>query len=130
MDFKFKVKYADVDIVVDDYEEGELDSVNRFSLGIDGEVYNTIDDLLIAINYAMDVFTTNPSDYYYIDGRIDTDATVNKAYEEPTDEEYEMWKRGELELYNAHLCCAIRMVPTGGEHDLTEEEAAAEGIYN
>lgn len=130
MDFKFKVKYADVETAVDDYEEGELDSVDRFSLGIDGEVYNTIDDLLIAINYAMDVFTTNPSDYCYIDGRIDTDATVNENNEEPSEEEYEMWKRGELTLYNAHLFCAITMVPTGLEHSLTEEEAAAEGIYS
>lgn len=129
MDYMLKVEDADVEIVVDDYERGELDFVNRFSMSITGNAYYTIEELLDAINTEMSVFTTNKEYYNYIDGRIDTDATVNDKYEEPTEEEYEMWKRGELTLYNAHLCCAITMVPAGLDHELTEEEAAAFGIF-
>lgn len=130
MGFKFKVKYADVEVTIDDYERGELDYVNSYNLPIDGEIYDTIEDLLAAINYEMSAFTTNKDYYCYIDGRIDTDTLVNNDNEEPSEDEIARWKKGEETLYNAHLCCAITMVPVGEEHPLSEEEAAAYGIYS
>jgi hypothetical protein len=93
-----------------------------------GRTFKTASELAEAINREAGCFSANIKDYVYFDGRIATVAEVNNDNEEPSDLEYEQWKRGELTLYVAHLFCDITMVPTGYEHDMTEEEAEAFGI--
>lgn len=129
MQYKIRVDYATVEVSEDSYNEGELDYVNSWTIdSLVGKTFNNVDELIKAINNAEWVFSDNKSDYVYIDSRIDTDATVNVDNEEPSEYEYEAWKRGELMLYNAHLMVGVTMVPTGLEHDMTEEEAESFGL--
>lgn len=129
MEYKLYIDYASVEVYEDTYEDGEGQYVNSWDISeIVGDTYDDVDALITAINKASGVFSTDKSDYYYIDGRIDTAAEVNVDNYEPTEDEYALWKRGELMLYAAHLSVGVTMVPTGFEHEMTEEEAEAFGL--
>lgn len=130
MEYLIKIKYAEVEIDEDSWEEGELDYVTRYSIdSLEGQEFEDIDSLIKAIADESFIFTADKDDYVYIDGRIDTDATVNADTELPSEEEYEAWKQGKLMLYTAHLFCGLEMVPKGYKHDMTEEEAESFGLY-
>ena len=129
MDFKIRINSASVDATEDSYEEGELDFANSWSIdSLRNKTFNNVDELVAAVHDAEWVFSADKSDYGYIDGRIDSDATVTDKYEIPTEDEYEAWKRGELMLYNAHLMIYVTMVPAGMDHKMTEDEARSFGL--
>lgn len=129
MQYKIRVDYATVEVTEDSYSDGELDYVNSWSIdSLKGKTFDNADELIKAINDAEWIFSDNKSDYVYIDSRIDTDATVNVDNEKPSDYEYEAWTHDELMLYNAHLMVGVTMVPSGLEHDMTEEEAESFGL--
>lgn len=130
MQYKIRVDYADVDVHEDSWEEGELDYVNSWDLNheLANKTFNTVDELIKAVADTSFCFSDDKGYYAYIDGHIDTDATVNADNEEPSNEEYEAWKRGEIMLYNAYLRIGVTMVPTGMEHKMTEEEAESFGL--
>lgn len=130
MGYRIRIKYAEVEVCEDSYEEGELNYVNSWDIdSLKHQEFDDINSLIEAIADASYIFTADKGDYVYIDGRIDTDATVNSDNELPSDEEYAAWRRGELMLYNAHLMVGLEMVPNGYTHDMTEEEAEAFGLY-
>lgn len=129
MQYRIRIDYANVEVDEDSYEEGELDYVNSWSIdSLKGKTFDNVDELVQAINRAEWVFSADKSDYVYIDGRIDTDAAVNVDNVEPSKDEYEAWKRGELMLYNAHLMVGVTMVPAGMDHEMTPEEAESFGL--
>lgn len=122
---RYRIDYANVDIHVDSYTEGELEYIQSFDLQITG-TYNTMDDVLEAIENTYMGFTSEQKNYCYIDGRIDTDSLVNVYNNEADETEIEEWKKGELTLYNAHLMCGISVI--SDEHELSEKEAEALGF--
>lgn len=129
MQFKIRVDYAEVEVYEDSYEEGEGAYVNSWDIdALKGMTFDTAEDLVKAIAKNSWVFSEDLADYVYIDGRIDTDATVDVNNETPSDADFVAWRKGELMLYNAHLLCGVTMVPTGTEHEMTPEEAEAFGL--
>lgn len=123
---KFRIDYAEVEVNIDDYNEGELDYVNSWDVDVKGNTYNSLKELIKGVARNSYVFSENPSDWVYIDGRLDTDALVNNDNEEPDDDELEGWKKGEVTLYNAHVMVGVSVISE--EHELTEEEAEEQGI--
>ena len=130
MQYKIRVDYAEVDVHENSWEEGELDYVNSWDLNyeLEDKTFDTVDELIKTVSDVTFCFPNDKNYYCYIDGRIDGDVTVNEDNEEPSNEELEAWKRGELMLYNAHLRIGVTMVPTGMEHKMTEEEAENFGL--
>lgn len=122
---RYRIDYAEVTIHIDDYEHGELDYIQTFDLPITG-TYDTMEDVLQAIKDTYMGFTDDINDYCYICGRIDTDSLVDVNNCEATESEIELWKRGELTLYNAHLMCGMSVIL--GEHELSENEAEELGF--
>ena len=124
-----KVQFAEVEVYQDVYDQGEKDYVNSWSIDeIKGMTFKTAADLVQAINYYSGIFSDKIEDYVYIDGRIDTDAFVNEDNDEPTPAEIQIWRNGELMLYNAHLLVGLCLVPENYEEDFTEERAEEYGF--
>ena len=132
------VEYAEVEVCEDLYDEGEGEYVNSWEIReLRGREYEVIQDLLDDIAEYSYIFTSDKDDYVYIDGRIDTDATVDAHNNIPNDAQIQMWRNGEEKLYVAHLCCGISVKETKysdcrlrgfTEHELAEDEAIAFGI--
>ena len=135
----YKIAGGEVEVCEDSYENGEGDYYDGWTFPSYEYEYDDIEKLMEDISDISDVpFTSNPSDYVYIDGRIDTDAFVAEDYLTPTDADMELWRDGEMTLYNAHLFCHIVVVERaytaeGGfddpvEHDMTIEDAEELGL--
>jgi hypothetical protein len=66
------------------------------------------------------------------DSTIQTDATVSYSdqygIEEPSEKQWVQFRKGQINLANAHLWVRVEMVPVGLTHPMTEEEAEAFGI--
>lgn len=123
---RYRIDYATVEVYEDSYEHGEGEYIQTIDLYHLEGTYDTMEEVLEAITNTGFGFSSRPFDYIYIDGRIDTDSTVDVYNNEATEGELEEWKRGELKLYNAHLMCAISVV--SDEHELTENEADTLGF--
>lgn len=117
---------AFVDITEDDYEHGASTQItNSWDFDVRGE-YDTLQELVDAIANNSYVFSNNIADYYYLDGRLGTSATVDVDNDIPSDSQIEAWKRGEETLYIADLYLALEV--GGGSHEMTEDEAEAFGL--
>lgn len=117
--------YCYVDVMVDSYEQGEGEQVNSWTFQVD-DAYSSGQALINSIADASGIFSDNIDDYVVLDSSLQTDVTVNAYNEIPTEEELEAWKRGELELYVAHLW--VRLQVGSATHDITDEEAEAFGL--
>lgn len=117
----YRVTRAEVDVHEDSWEHGEGDYCNGwFEESLEDEEYDTIEDLFKGIEHETYIFSADPKDYIFMEdeGRIDTDATVNVDNEVADKMELQMWKDGEVMLYNAHLMCWVEAIDTtyaGGE---------------
>lgn len=114
-----------VDVAVDSYEQGEGKQVNSWTFTI-ADSFRTAQDLIDDIAESSFIFSNDINDYVFLDGSLQTDATVNADNDIPTQEELEAWKRGELELYVAHLW--VRLDVGASTHMMTEDEAEAFGL--
>lgn len=116
-----------IDIYEDSWEEGEGNHVNGWTENISGE-YKSIDEVIQEIKDTMygllDDYTIK--NFIYIDGRICTDVQVNNDNEEPSETEYDAWKKGEETLYIMRIDVPLKVV--SDIHDLTEDEAEELGI--
>lgn len=122
----FRITYATVDVYEDSYSKGEGAYVNGWDLRIKGNTYKSLTDIIKAVRNEDYVFSDDKKNWVYMDGRLLTDALVNVDNEEPYDDEYKQWKSGDLMLYVARLDIGIEVYDEA--HDLTEEEAEAEGF--
>lgn len=113
-----------VEVYEDSYERGEGDFANEWDFDIEG-TYNTIQVVIDEIANSTGA-TNDPNDYVFIDGRIDTDMEQNANGDYPSDEEFEAWKRGELQLYVAHIGVPLKV--GASIHEMTEDEAEAFGL--
>lgn len=114
-----------VDVAVDDYEKGELNHVNSWEFDI-ADGFKTAQELVDDIAESSYIFSNDINDYVVLDSSLQTDALVNAENELPSDDEVERWKRGELELYIAHLWVKLKVgVAT---HDMTDDEAEKFGL--
>lgn len=115
-----------VDVMVDNYEQGEGEQVNSWDFSVSSEPYNSAQELIDDIARYSGIFSNNIADYVVLDGNLQTDAEVTVDNEIPTDADYEAWKRGELELFVAHLWVNLQV---GAEtHDITDDEAEGFGL--
>ena len=114
-----------VDVLVDSYEQGEGEQVNSWNFVI-ADSFKTAQELIDDIAESSFIFSNDINDYVFLDGSLQTDATVNADNDIPTQEELEAWKRGELELYVAHLW--VRLDVGATTHMMTEDEAEAFGL--
>lgn len=124
---KIRINYAEIEITVDNYEHGEGETINAYSLNyaLKGKTFETAGELVKAINDAEPALSDNVGDYVFIDGRIDTDALVNDDNERPEAGELEAWKAGKTNLYNLHLFVGLSLVE---EREFTETDAEKHGI--
>jgi len=117
--------YCYVDVMVDSYEQGEGEQVNSWTFQV-ADGFRTAQDLIDDIAESSGIFSNDINDYVVLDSSLQTDATVNVDNMIPTDAEIEAWKRGELELYVAHLWVNLQV--GSATHDITDEEAEAFGL--
>lgn len=117
--------YCYVDVMVDSYEQGEGEQVNSWTFQV-ADGFRTAQELIDDIAESSGIFSNDINDYVVLDSSLQTDATVNAENGIPTEEELEAWKRGELELYTAHLW--VRLQVGSKTHDMTEDEAEAFGL--
>lgn len=118
--------YCYVDVMVDDYEQGEGEQVNSWAFDVSSGAYNSAQELIDDIAGRSGIFSNNIADYVVLDSSLQTDATVNNDNEIPSEAEWEAWKRGELELFVAHLWVNLQV---GSEtHDITDDEAEGFGF--
>lgn len=117
--------YCYVDVLVDSYEQGEGEQVNSWTFQV-ADGFQSAQELINDIADSSGIFSDDINDYVVLDSSLQTDATVNAENEIPTEEELEAWKRGELELYVAHLW--VRLQVGSKTHDMTEDEAEAFGL--
>lgn len=122
----FRVKWAEVELDEDSYREGEGKYAGSWDMSIKGKTFSSLEEIVKAANNEDYVFSDNKENWVYMDGRLLTDATVNADGDEPYEDELEQWKRGDLMLYVAHLDIGVEVYDA--VHDLTEEEAEAEGF--
>lgn len=116
---------AYVEVYEDSYEQGEGEFSDSWEFRIDTQFDNS-QEMIDDISDSVGIFTKNLSDYVFLDGSLQTDATVNEFNEIPTDEEVEAWTRGEKKLYVAHLWVGLEV--GGGSHQMTDDEAEAFGF--
>ena len=112
---KYKVKRAIVEVCEDSYTEGEGEFCNEWHESLlEGNEYDTIEDLFKGIEEETYLFSSNPADYVYMEdeGRIDTDATVTADNDKPSGADFQMWRNGDIMLYNAHLMCWVEVIDT------------------
>lgn len=117
--------YCYVDVMVDSYEQGEGEQVNSWTFQV-ADGFRTAQELIDDIAESSGIFSNDINDYVVLDSSLQTDATVNAENDIPTEEELEAWKRGELELYVAHLWVGLQV--GSKTHDMTEDEAEAFGL--
>ena len=116
---------AYVEVYEDSYEQGEGEFSEDWDFTIDTS-FDNAQELIDDISDSVGIFTKNLSDYVFLDGSLQTDATVNEYNELPTDEELEAWTRGEIKLYVAHLWVDLEV--GSGSHEMTDDEAEAFGF--
>ena len=111
----YKVTRAEVDVHEDSWEHGEGDYCNGwFEEALEWEEYDTIEELFKAIEEETYIFSADPKDYIFMEdeGRIDTDATVTVDNDKPSKADFQMWRNGDIMLYNAHLMCWVKVIDT------------------
>ena len=116
----YRVTRAEVDVHEDSWEHGEGDYCNGwFEETLEGEEYDTIEELFKGIKSETYIFSADPRDYIFMEdeGRIDTDATVDVDNDLADATDLQMWKDGEIMLYNAHLFCYVEAVDTAYSGD-------------
>lgn len=122
----FRVKYAEVEVYEDNYENGEGEYVNGWNLSIKGKTFKSLSEIVDAVSNEEYIFSDDKKNWIYMDGRLLTDALVDVNNEEPDEADIQMWRNGDLELFVARLDIAVEVYDEA--HDLTEEEAEEEGF--
>ena len=119
-------KKGTIDFCEDSYEHGELAEVSYTDFDVRG-IYNSPEELVKAIqsNTGM-YYGLEPSDFGFYDGAIETSDLVDKDNSQPSEEQKELWRKGELKLYAAYLWLPVEVV--SDRHEMTEEEAKAFGF--
>lgn len=124
---EFEIIFVEIEADEDSYTEGEVGYGWSYDLNhLVGNTYTTLKELISDIASYDPVFSDDPNDWVFIDGRLDTDAEINGDGLEPTKDEYQRWKDGDLKLYVAHMMVGVKVFES--VHELTEEEAEAEGF--
>ena len=116
---------AYAEVYEDSYEQGEGDYVNTWDLDVRG-TYKTFQELIDAIENQSYCFTSDPKNYVFLDGTIQTDAIVDEDNDEPNSRQLDAWKRGEYTLYVARLVLPVEVGMAS--HEMTEDEAEMFGI--
>ena len=125
----FTDDYAHIELCEDSYEKGELGFFTEYDVSIDGE-YKSAEALINDIvTNTYGIYTKDIHDYICDTEQhcLQSDALVTEDSELPTDEEIDMWKRGEIKLYNAHLWVGGMRVAIA-PHDITTDEAESFGF--
>lgn len=127
---------AYVDVVEDSYENGEQPGTGfKFDVNFNG-TYSTIERLLAEVHSTLPYFSPDPTmwlglpESYGDMATIQSDALVSvdeysEDIEEPTPDEIQAWKRGEIKLYNTHISIPIMV---GEIRNATYEDFAEMGI--
>lgn len=111
----------------DDYEQGELDFSGSFDFTITGK-FMTLQQLITAVAETGYCCTDDMKDWSYdlSSGALRTSTLVDENSSLADDRDIELWKKGELKLYNCDLWVPIQVI--SAPRDLTEDEVRAEGI--
>lgn len=114
----FTLKSCNVEVHEDSYEDGEGAFVNAWDLKeYDGMRFNSLQEVidLIANRGIYNKDYTKPENWMAFeyddkDGtlRLDTDVLVDVDNHPADDNDIERWKKGEVELYNAHYYVYVR----------------------
>lgn len=112
------------DVHEDDWEEGEGDYVNGWNGRLNGS-FATKEELYKAIEKEI-YLPVNDQTCEFYDGKLCLSWTVNVDNEEPTEEEYEDWKRGEETMYILDMFIPLEV--GSATHDMSDEEAESFGL--
>ena len=112
-----------VDVYEDSYESGQGNQVNSWDFDVRGE-YDTFEELVAAIDKVL-YFGLTSNDYVFIDGSIQSSASVDVNNYPADDNDFELFKRGELNLYIADVWLPLDV---GDTHVMTEDDASSFGI--
>ena len=112
-----------VDVFKDSYENGQGSYVSSWEFDVRGE-YDTFEELVSAIDNVL-YFGLTSNDYVFVNGSIESTASVDANHYPADDNDFELFKRGELDLYIADVYLAVNV---GDTHVMTYDEAASFGI--
>ena len=117
---------GDVEIHEDSYEQGELEYVNSWNIEING-YFDTVEEFIAALSKEL-YWHLDPAACDFGEGVFRAYLTVNAENEEPSEYEYEQWKKGELMLYTADIFVPLECGPRPEKHDMTDDEARSFGF--
>ena len=109
-----------IDVYEDGYETGEGKYIEQWTESLSGE-YNNLQELIDELHDINEFCTTDLGNYVFFDGRLCTDATTNRDYEEPTEDELEKFKSGEINLCLIHIDIPLEVGVK--PHTMTDAEA-------
>lgn len=103
-----------------------MDEVSLMDFDVRG-IYNSAEELVKAIQNSTGMYYgLEPSNFGFYDGAIETSDLVDNDNNQPSEEQKEFWRKGELKLYSAYLWLPVEVV--SDRHEMTEEEAKAFGF--
>lgn len=108
-----------------DYDEGEGNYVTTWDFDVRGE-YDTAQDLIKAIVKCTGLFDFGIEEFGFIDGAISTTDLVDGESMLADKKQIELWKKGELKLYDAVMYLPLECVMD--KHAMTEDEAEEFGF--
>lgn len=112
------------DVHEDDWEEGEGDYVNSWNGRLNGS-FATKEELYKAIEKEI-YLPVNDQTCQFYDGTLQLSWNVNVDNEEPTEEEFEAWKRGEETMYILDMFIPLEV--GSATHGMSDEEAESFGL--
>lgn len=120
-------KRADVDIHVDDYNEGEGEHIQSFDLRLKGE-YNSIDSLIKDICDEFGESECNLGNFVFYEEQsaIGTNFLVNADNWVADEREIEAWKNGREALYIADVYVPVQV--TTKSRDITYDDVKDMGF--
>ena len=118
---------AELYICEEDYVGGQSDNIEKiYKFDLKG-TYDSAQKLIDAIGWNVGLFDDrSPEDFKFRNGDLIAEILVNEALEEPSQEEFEAWERGEGKMYSAVLYVPI-LSYLGQE--MSDEEAEDLGFF-
>lgn len=115
---------VNVEVSLDDYEQGELGYVNGWDFSLGKSYFSSVQELLDEINRCACLDVTKLTFY---EGRVRFSVTVDRDNTPPSAAQIEAWKRGEEKLYSADGFMQALYIPSAPS-EMTDGQARDFGL--
>ena len=124
-----KMNGAYIEMYEADFDNGEGNLVQEYELGgYSARCKNAQEVIDVIRKQSSGVWSKDIEDYYFINGRLETDRLTTEEGWTPTKEQENLWRKGKLMLYDTRLVVDLLVVPDDQGHEMTDEEADEYGF--